>query len=179
MGEIKQPQKVLAFVGLLYVPGIDVNPVLEELEPDVGSVVVKSDTRPFTHTTYYNQEMGNDLIRQWCVFDKLIEPDMLIHLKHQTNALEKNELNERGGRRLNIDPGLLSMSNVVLASTKNYSHRIYCGKGIYAEVTLIYQKKTFKPTEWTYPDYREKSTVEFFCAVRDILKEKLKGAHYV
>ncbi len=179
MGDIKQPQKVLAFAGLLYVPDANVNPALEGLEPYVGRVALKSEPQQFTHTTYYSQEMGNDLTRQWFVFDKLIEPDILIQLKHQTNALEKNELNERGGRRVNIDPGLLSMSNVVLASTKNYSHRIYCGKGIYAEVTLIYEKKTFKPTGWTYPDYREKSTVEFLCMARDILKEKLKGVQHV
>ena len=179
MGEIKQPQKVLAFTGLIYVPGAAVDRALDGLEPDVGHVALRSEPRRFTHTTYYNTEMGSDLTRQWFVFEELIEPDKLIHLKHQTNALEKKELNDRGGRRLNIDPGLLSLSNIVLASTKNYSHRIYCGKGIYAEVTLIYQDKTFKPTEWTYPDYREKNTIEFFRAARDMLKEKLTGAQHV
>lgn len=179
MGEIKQPQKVLAFAGLIYTPGAAVDHVLDGLEPDVGHVALRSEPCRFTHTTYYNKEMGNDLTRQWFVFDRLIDPDMLIHLKHQTNALEKNELNERGGRKLNVDPGLLSLSNVVLASTKNYSHRIYCGKGIYAEVTLIYQDKRLKPTEWTYPDYREKNTLEFFCTAREMLKEKLTGAQHV
>jgi hypothetical protein len=149
---------------------------LEELASDVGAVALVSDTFQFTHTTYYNQEMGSDLVRQWYVFDKLIEPDMLVALKHATNALEKKTLTEQGGRKLNIDPGLLSMSNIVLASTKNYSHRIYSGKGIYAEVTLIYEQKTYKPLAWTYPDYCEQTAIDFFCKAREILRTKLKGA---
>jgi len=149
------------------------------LSPVVGNVALQSDTLQFTHTTYYNQEMGDGLLRQWCVFDRLIDPDLLIDLKHHSNRLEKTMLNDHGGRNMNIDPGLLSMSNVVLASTKNYAHRMYCGKGIYAEVTLIYQQKTFKPLDWTYPDYREHTAIDFFCSARELLKEKIKGADNV
>lgn len=179
MAEINQPQKVFAFVGLLYVPCAKVDAVLEKLSSAVGNAALKSDTLQFTHTTYYNQEMGDELVRQWCVFDKLIDPDRLIDLKHHTNGLEKNTLNEHGGRQINIDPGLLSMSNIVLASTKNYAHRIYCGKGIYAEVTLLYQGRTFKPLDWTYPDYREQTAIDFFCSAREILKEKIQGVDNV
>jgi hypothetical protein len=174
MAEIRQPQSVLAFAGVLYAPRVEVETVLAPLYSVAGNVMLKSDTLRFTHTTYYREEMGDDLIRQWCVFDRLIDPELLVALKHSTNNLEKTMLNEHGGRQINIDPGLLSMSNIILASTKNYAHRIYCGKGIYAEVTLLYKDKTFRPLDWTYPDYREQTTIDFFCSARDALKEKTK-----
>jgi hypothetical protein len=117
--------------------------------------------------------MGDGLVRQWCAFDKLIMPDMLVNLKNKTNDIERNHLNEKGGRNVNIDPGLLSLSNLVLASTKDYSHRIYLDKGIYAEVTLIYKDHRFNPLRWTYPDYQEQTALDFFTKARDILREKL------
>lgn len=179
MAEISEPKKVFAFVGLIYAPRVNVDDVLEKLSPVIGNIASKSDTLTFTHTTYYNQEMGDNLVRQWCMFDRLVSPELLTDLKHTTNKLEKTTLNEHGGRQVNIDPGLLSMSNVILASTKNYAHRIYCGRGIYAEVTLIYREKTFKPLDWTYPDYREQTAIDFFCAARELLKEKIKGVNNV
>ncbi len=179
MAEIKQPQKAFAFIGLIYVPCAKVDAVLEKLSSVVGNVALRSDTLQFTHTTYYNQEMGDELVRQWCVFNRLIDPDLLIDLKHHTNRLEKTTLNEHGGRNINIDPGLLSMNNVVLVSTKNYAHRIHYGRGIYAEVTLLYQGRTFKPLDWTYPDYREQTAIDFFCSAREILKQKIKGVDNV
>ena len=175
MAEIKKPQKVLPIVGLIFVQEFDVEEVLMELQYDLGDDVVKSDIVQFIHTHYYDEEMGSNLLRQWCAFTRLIMPDTLIQLKHKSNSIEKHYLNDRGGRKINIDPGVVSLSNLVLASTKNYSHRIYLGKGIYGEVTLIYEHKTFKPLAWTYPDYREKVAIEFFKKARDIVKQKLEG----
>lgn len=173
MAEIKKAQKVLPLVGLIFVQESDVEAVVRELQHVLGDSIMKSDILPFTHTHYYDKEMGNNLLRQWCIFTRLIMPDMLIQLKHKTNNIEKHYLNDSGGRRINIDPGLISLSNIVLASTKNYSHRIYLGDGIYGEVTLIYENKTFKPLAWTYPDYRETVAVEFFKKARDTVKQKL------
>ncbi len=172
MAEIKRPQAVLPFVGLIFMQEL-AKDVLEELNDDIGYVILKSDPLPFTHTKYYNEEMGTDLWRQWYVFDKLVMPDVLVGLKHNTNTIEKKYLNAKGGRSINIDPGLLSLSSLVLASTKNYAHRIYLGQGIYAEVTLLYKDHRFNPLDWTYPDYKEKSALEFFERARGMLKEKL------
>ena len=74
---------------------------------------------------------------------------------------------------MNIDPGFLSLSNLILASTKAYAHRIYLDKGIYAEVTLIYKDDQFNPLQWTYPDYREKTALDFFTKARVVLRERL------
>jgi hypothetical protein len=170
MAEIKEPQKVLAFAGLIFIKDFDIELALKEFKRLVGSVIKKSEILPFIHTNYYNKEMGENLLRQWVLFEKLISPDLLVELKCKSNEVEKKFLNENGGRKINIDPGLVSLSNIILASTKNYSHRIYLGKGIYAEVTLIYKDHQFKTLEWTYPDYREEVALRFFDEARTVLK---------
>uniref|UniRef100_A0A7V3VTR5 DUF4416 family protein n=1 Tax=candidate division WOR-3 bacterium TaxID=2052148 RepID=A0A7V3VTR5_UNCW3 len=170
MAEIKEPQKVLAFAGLIFIKDFDIELALKEFKRLAGSVIKKSEILPFIHTNYYNKEMGENLLRQWVLFEKLISPDLLVELKYKSNEVEKKFLNENGGRKINIDPGLVSLSNIILASTKNYSHRIYLGKGIYAEVTLIYKDHQFKTLEWTYPDYREEVALRFFDEARTVLK---------
>ena len=173
MVETKSPQKVLAMTGLIFVHNIRVDDVLYMLKNDFGDVSLKSEVIPFTHTIYYNKEMGNDLLRQWYVFDNLVAPDILADLKLCTNVIEKTFLSNNKRRKVNIDPGFITMSNLILASTKDFSHRIYIGKGIYAEVTFIYKNKTFVPLEWTYPDYQEPKALEFFEKARAFLKERL------
>jgi hypothetical protein len=173
MAEIKTPQKAIPFAGLIYSKGFDSEKALTRIEKDLGSIALKSDVIQFKHTHYYDKEMGEKLQRQWCVFDKLVIPDALVGLKHTSNLIETKYLNEKGGRQINIDPGLLSLSNVILASTKNYSHRIYIGNGIYAEVTLIYRNKQYYPLEWTYPDYQEKTVLQFFLKVREFFKQNI------
>ena len=70
-----------------------------------------------------------------------------------------------------IDPGLIGLANLVLASTKNYAHRLYLGEGIYGEVSMIYENRTFVPLKWTYPDYYIEESIDFFLRVRESLKE--------
>ncbi|MBN2621291.1 DUF4416 family protein [candidate division WOR-3 bacterium] len=176
MAGIKEPQPVLPFIGVLSRDGIGTGPLIEQLAPLFGSVTIRSTPQKFTHTTYYNKEMGDRILRQWWVFDRIIDPAFLIDMKHASNTLEQHYQNDDGGRDINIDPGIITMSNVILASTKNYSHRIYLGKGIYAEVTLIFKRKTYTTLEWTYPDYKEPSTIDFFNQARTLLKDKLINA---
>lgn len=175
MGDVKKPQPVMPVIGLIFAPGLPAD-VFKNIREDVGNVILKSDTLQFNHTTYYNDEMGSNLVRQWYAFDKLVSPDILPGLKIMTNAIEVKYRNKQGGRAVNIDPGLLSLSSLILASTKNYAHRIYIGQGIYAEITLIYRKHKFNPLDWTYPDYQEHSALDFFGRARDILQEQLAAS---
>ena len=172
MARIKEPQGVLPVVGFIHIPGFSLD-FVRELSKTIGEVALRSHTTPFQHTTYYNKEMGSDLIRQWYAFDRLVAPDTLVALKRDTNKIEERFCDEKGDRKVNIDPGYISLSKLVLASTKNYSHRIYLGKGIYAEITLMYKDHRFNPLEWTYPDYRETLALDFFNQARALLKEKL------
>lgn len=172
MAEIRQPQKSLAFCGLIYGAGVKVETITTRLA-GLEDAVLWSDPIPFTQTDYYESEMGRGLTRQWVVFHRLIYPDMLVDLKHQTNGIEQLFLTRQGKRTVNIDPGVVTMGNVVLASTKNSYHRLYLGRGIYAELTLVFHDQRFHPLAWTYPDYRDDRTIDFFVRVRDMLKLRM------
>ncbi|MBU4561509.1 DUF4416 family protein [bacterium] len=146
---------------------------LKVLEKKYGPVDYKSPLLPFDKTDYYKEEFGKDLKRKFYSFKKLIEAEDLPKVKIFANNLEK-KLSEKGNRSINLDPGYLTPAKLVLATTKDYQHRIYYGKGIYGEVTLRYKKKSFIPWEWTYPDYRTEEYIEIFNHIRKIYMEQLK-----
>ncbi|UCC12539.1 MAG: DUF4416 family protein [candidate division WOR-3 bacterium] len=177
MGNIKEPTRVIPIVGTLYRPDCTVEAVLNKLTEAIGPLALHTTPQSFTHTAYYGKEMGEGLLRQWYAFDRLVDPAQLASLKIKSNEIELQYCTDKGGRSINIDPGLITLNNLILASTKNYSHRIYLGQGIYAEVTLLYRDKRFHALEWTYPDYREPASLEFFSEVRSFLKEKLVSEH--
>ena len=131
-----------------------------------GTVTVKSEEIPFSFTDYYEKEMGSSLIRQWVGFHGLIESEQLVDFKRTTGSLEKRFIGPNHKRRVNLDPGLLSLHNLVLASTKGFAHRIYLRDGIYAELTLLFQSGKFQPLAWTYPDYQTPVCQEFLMHCR-------------
>lgn len=157
------------------------------LEKKFGPLELKSPILPFNYTDYYEKEMGKDVKRQFFSFQKLIDPGALADIKLFTNKLEEScrdrsalgglALSKEAsrGRPINLDPGYLASSKLVLASTKDYSHRIYLKKGIYAEVTLRYAKGAFEPLPWTFPDYRSKEYIDFFTETRILYMKKLRG----
>ncbi len=114
---------------------------------------------------YYAPEMGTTLWRCWLSFAELAPPDNLIHWKLATNEIERTLAVDRR-RRVNLDPGYVTAVKLVLASTKDAPHRIYLGKGIYGEVTLVYQRGEFRPLPYTYADYAQATTRGFFQQVR-------------
>ena len=138
-----------------------------------GTVTEKSPEIPFSFTDYYEKEMGPNLIRQWVAFHDLVESEQLADFKTTTHSLEKRFIGPNGKRRVNLDPGLLSLHNFVLASTKGYAHRIYMHGGIYADLALIFQSGKFQPLPWTYPDYQTPVCQEFLMRCR---KELLADA---
>jgi len=138
-----------------------------------GTVAVKSPEIPFSFTDYYEKEMGPNLVRQWVGFHGLIESEQLADFKQTTGLLEKRFIGPDGKRRVNLDPGMLSLHNLVLASTKGFAHRIYLHGGIYADLALIFQSGKFQPLPWTYPDYQTPVCHEFLMRCR---KELLADA---
>jgi len=75
-------------------------------------------------------------------------------------------------RPLNLDPGYLTEAKLVLASTKDHAHRIYLGRGIYAEVTLHYQNGRWQSHDWTYPDFQRPDYHLFFSQCRDFFRRR-------
>ena len=110
--------------------------------------------------------MGAPLYRRVFAFDKFIQQNDLAQIKHTTNQIEQ-KYSQNGKRMVNIDPGYLLHERFVLASGKNYSHRIYIGDGIYADLTLIYHKGSFQKLPWTYPDYSDRPMLTVLERVRN------------
>jgi len=146
---------------------------LEKLESKFGRVEFESERFAFSHSKYYEKEMGPDLTRCFVSFEEAIMPDKLPECKQTTIKLEGKLLSGQGGRLVNMDPGLVGLGNLVLASTKEYAHRIYMGDGIFGEVSMIFEGQKFIPLAWTYPDYRREETIRFLKRVRDRLKEHI------
>ena len=149
-----------------------------ELPAQLGGIDFRSPEFPFDLTDYYEEQMGANLKRRFLSFAGLIDPDRLAEIKLQTNALERKlgaEHNWTVIRPINIDPGYVTSSKLVLATAKDYSHRIYIGRGIYAEVTLSFVSGHFEPSPWTYPDYRTDQYLSWFGEVREMYTKALKA----
>jgi len=172
MGEIRSPEPSLLFIGTLYSDIEIFNNSKDILEKAFGNILLESPPTPWDYSSYYKDELGWPLYRKFIFFKNLIDPGILADIKLKTNEIE-NSLSSENKRRINLDPGYLTLSKIVLASTKNYAHRIYLGKGIYGEVTLIYKNGTYKPHIFTYKDYQDKTYIDMFMNVRAILKKML------
>lgn len=165
MSEPLPPTPAKLFIGLFTAEKILTPSVLNALINRFGPVDLVSPWLPFDFTAYYEKEMGTSLTRRIFSFKTLIQQPAIVDIKMATNGLEKKwSLN--GKRRINLDPGYLLPERLVLATGKNFSHRIYLDKGIYADLTLVYRKGAFQPLPWTYPGYRQPELQLFFTKVR-------------
>ena len=133
-----------------------------------GPLRAASETYDFDFTSYYEAEMGAGLHKQLVCFKQRIDPAELATVKAQTMALER-AMSQEGCRCANIDPGLLSIESLVLATTKYAGHRVCIAPQLYAEVTLLYQRGCYRPLEWTYPDYRSDAVQDFLLDMRSWL----------
>ena len=139
---------------------------ISKLNDLFGSCDLESHILAFNFTTYYEPEFGSGLVRKMVSFSKLVRQDSLIATKHITNKIEQiTSLN--GKRVVNIDPGLLTAERLVLATGKNFTHRVYLGKGVFADLTLIYQGKKFRSLPWTFPDYASEPIQQFLVKARN------------
>jgi hypothetical protein len=174
MGIIKRYPPVKLFMGFIFAQQNYFERVIKILIRKFGPLDFESQTIDFTYTDYYEKEMGKLLKRKFVSFKKLIDAERLAKIKVFTNKIE-NKFAIHSKRNINIDPGYLDMAKVVLASTKDYTHRIYLEKGIFAEVTLFYQNKQFTPWPWTYPDYKTKEYRDIFERIRQIYIQQIRG----
>jgi hypothetical protein len=147
--------------------------IIKQLEKICGPVDWLSPELFFDRTKYYAKEMDWPLHRRFIAFEKLAHPGQLIELKLKTNAIEQQYLVD-GNRRVNIDPGYISPERLILATGKNFVHRVYLSQGIYADLTLIFQKGCFKTLEWTYPDYADPEIIGYFNEVRKRYMKQLR-----
>jgi len=178
MWELKDPRPVKPIVGILAADRQCLSAAVDAVGKQLGEIDLQSDVWPFTQTSYYRDELGDNPLRMFVSIKELLDPASLARLKHRTNELEK-QLAASCGRELsrpvNLDPGIIEPSKLVLATTKNYSHRVYIGQKMYAEVTLIFDKGAWRPLPYTYPDYTQQCYLDFFTKVRSLLLEQLRS----
>ena len=150
----------------------------EGLTALLGEIDHASEVWPFQFTDYYAAEMGPNLLRQFVTFAAPGDPGELARIKLATNEIENGFAVTAGAalrRLVNLDPGYLTPAKLVLATTKDFAHRIYVGDGIYAEITLNFSREGVQPHPWTYPDYRSGLYAPFLLAVRRSLIEAGAG----
>ena len=149
----------------------------QELTQRFSPIDATSDLFSFdAFTSYYQPEMGTELQKCFVSFRDIILVETLPEIKLLTNEIEQR-CAVNGNRRINIDPGYLTAAHMVLATTKPYTHRIYLGQGIHAELTYICKKRVFHTLEWTYFDYRAPLAMRFFEGVRKTLLKQMRDAN--
>ena len=173
MGDIQTPRMVKLICGLLAAGAGRLERGQAPLAGRFGPVDFESETFPFNFTSYYVKELGKGILRRFIAFKNLVDPGELAAIKLETNRLEE-ELSEEGRRTVNLDPGYLDLSKLVLATTKDATYRVYLGRGIYAQSTYYFQDGSYRPWEWTYADYRTPAAIDFFNRVRGDYKRELK-----
>ncbi len=177
MGLIGTPDPVFLFTGMITAAEEIFSLAQRELEKTFGDTSYQSPIYPWDHSDYYEEEIGRDLKRRFLFFARPIMPEQLSDIKIETNRIEGLFLKKEDGnkkRLINIDPGYMNMAKVVLATTKDFSHRIYLKDGIYAEVTLIYRDDSYNPLPYTFPDFRSEDYIGLFNSVRKELKSSSK-----
>ncbi len=194
------PLPVCRFAGLLAGSEEQLAAARFELTQWYGTIDDASEIFPFTFTQYYDDEMGKNLLRQWVRFKALFSPEHIAKCKLETNMAETLLARQFAGaekeaaaaknigttptpritRPINIDPGYVHRYKVILATTKDHSHRVYLTEGIFAEVTLHWSQNRWTPWPWTYADYQSETAQNFFTKARtDYLNQlqRIAGGH--
>jgi Domain of unknown function (DUF4416) len=174
MSTPQAPKPAKLIIGLIMKDKTLIEPLTVALCAAYGPLDLVSAWLPFDYTTYYEPEMGAQLVRRMLAFKNLVHQGDLPAIKLATNRLEE-AYSQNGKRRVNLDPGYLLLERLVLASGKNFSHRIYLGDGIYADLTLIYRHGAFEKLPWTYPDYADQPMLGFLQQVRSKYAVDLKA----
>lgn len=171
MGTPREAPPAKLFVAVMHRPSFDPEPALAHLAGLYGPVETRGPAFPFDGSRYYESEMGAGLVKFLASFAAPFPQERLAEVKIEANALESRWA-EKGGRACNLDPGMITHYSVILATTKGYAHRVYLGKGVYAETTLIFRRHGLEALPWTYPDYLSPASQGFFMQARRVLLEQ-------
>ena len=181
MGKIFLPKPAKLIISMITSDRYLFSLYKEVLIKKFGEVDIESNTQSFNFTDYYEEEFGKNLMQKLFSFSTLIRQDELAEIKIITNSIENNIENENiknnmahNKRKINIDPGYITLNKYILASTKNGPSRIYLNQGIYAEITLRFINKSFIPCEYTYPNYKTNEYINFLNSVRQKYKLQLR-----
>ena len=149
----------------------------ERLVELYGPLDLTSQLFEFDFTDYYEKQMGQNLKRKFVSFSNLISPEDLSEIKIRTNALEEEIKEEfKAGKRIvNLDTGFLTASALIMATAKDFAHRIPLQHGIYAHLELLFGKNDVRPLSWTYPDFETEGYQMFLLDVRRIYLSQIQS----
>ena len=172
MAQPSEPSDVKLICGIICADKELFDRSAETMSESFGLTDLTSPVMDFDSTAYYNEQMGSPLYRGFLSFADLIQPDALASIKLRTNEIEAQFADRytTAARPINLDPGYIEPSKLVLASMKNFSHRIYLGRGVYAEVTLMYCNGKWVSFDWTFPDYASGRYDSFLTSARNLLR---------
>jgi len=173
VGSVSVALPVKLITGIIFCDVSDFKAIRKHLQKKFGAIDHETEEMDFSGTSYYEKEFGVGLKKKIFSFKRLFKLQASYKIKLFTNDLEKQFTRNRT-RLVNIDPGYVTLAKLVLLTTKNHSHRIYLDHGIYASLDLRFQKNSFFPVEWTYPDYRQRAYIDFFNTVRKTYAAQLK-----
>ena len=175
MGTASQPAAVKLFLAVLFHRDAPVEKVLSMIDDRFGKRQHSYGPIPFSWTSYYSDEMGTDLLKLYYNYETAIDRSELPGIKLFTNDLEAQFSSSDSMRTINIDPGYVARDKVVLATTKDFYHRLYLDKGIFGEVTLHYRKGRFRYFSWTYPDFKDPEVMHFLEKIRAPLVKQIRN----
>lgn len=175
MGEYREHSKILPVGAVMLVPDVNIDSIANSLTDYFrGEVVLSKQFRVQDFTNYYDEDMGEELHKYFYYVRSLHPIEGSEEWKVWSNMQEEKYKTETGmSRPVNLDPGYLALSKLVLFSTKGFSHRIYIRNKVFAEVTLQYRHKAFHDLPWTYSDYRTTEAYLFWNQARSELDEML------
>ncbi len=173
MLSLRLPLPVKIMCAFIYSDEIVYSRVKKDMARKWGVVDIESDIINFNFTDYYLPEMGKPLFRRFISFKKIIDPRDIIKVKLYCIKIEK-KYSVNNKRQVNIDPGYINEAKLVLTTTKDFAHRLYMGKGIYAEVTLCFKDKKFQDLPTTFPDYRTQGYKDIFLLIRTVYRQQMK-----
>jgi len=165
MSKVRSQEPAIVFFAILFKEGFDIEFIKKKLLKKFGPILYLSSASVFSYTNYYNKEMGSNIFRIFIFFKNKVKKNSLVKLKKYSDSLElKYEID--GKRCVNIDPGLYSKENVILATNKGYTHRVYIDKGVFADLTLYYKDNSYTSLAWTFLEYKDLKTIAMFNKLR-------------
>lgn len=173
MSKLKQPEPVKFIAAVFSREASLINEVASRFEKIAGLLDYASELMAFDHTDYYRKEMGAPLYKRFFAVEQISDPAGLVEIKIQTNRVEE-EYHQGDNRTVNIDPGYLAVNRLILATGKDVAHRVYLDKGVWADLSLVYQHGAWKDLPWTYPDYSSNDVKTILLEIRKKYLEQLK-----
>jgi hypothetical protein len=184
MGHTRIPRLVTPIVAMLAGNVAHFQTAKAPLEHLLGPVELESDLYPFDGTDYYKDTMGLSIQRKFYSFQKLADPSLIADWKLAANTIEANLRQVihaaaapgavKVERPINLDPGYITGAKLVLATTKDFAHRLYLRDGIFAEITMGFRGDSWYSHMYTFPDYKSGAYDAFFSRVRDRHLRKIK-----